>query len=139
MRNAKFAAAATLLLSAALAQAAVSPQEAARLGADLTPLGGEKAGNAAGTIPAWDGGLSSPAKAGFPVATDHTVAVRPDAVRMCLPAASNCATHTGAACLKVCRVFPAGSSHRRASPFDPPVSRVLPSGENAATRMAPPS
>lgn len=66
MRTSKFAAAATLLLSAAFAQAAVSPQEAARLGADLTPLGGEKAGNAAGTIPAWDGGLSSPAKAGFP-------------------------------------------------------------------------
>lgn len=43
----------------------ISAQDAARLGADLTPLGGEKAGNAAGTIPAWDGGLSSPAKAGF--------------------------------------------------------------------------
>jgi len=48
------------------ASAAISAQEAARLGADLTPLGGEKAGNAAGTIPAWDGGLGSPAKAGFP-------------------------------------------------------------------------
>jgi hypothetical protein len=46
--------------------AGVSAQDAARLGVDLTPLGGEKAGNAAGTIPAWDGGLSSPAKAGFP-------------------------------------------------------------------------
>ncbi|HUO97002.1 MAG TPA: DUF1329 domain-containing protein [Steroidobacteraceae bacterium] len=63
--------AALALVVAALAPstaalAAVSAQEAARLGADLTPLGGEKAGNAAGTIPAWDGGLSSPAKAGFP-------------------------------------------------------------------------
>jgi hypothetical protein len=48
------------------AWSAVSAQEAARLGADLTPLGAEKAGNAAGTIPAWDGGLSSAAKAGFP-------------------------------------------------------------------------
>ena len=66
MRIHKLAAAATLLLTGGLAQAAISPQEAARLGADLTPLGGEKAGNAAGTIPAWDGGLSSPAKAGFP-------------------------------------------------------------------------
>lgn len=53
-------------LSFGVAQAAVSAQEAARLGADLTPIGAEKAGNAAGTIPAWDGGLSSPAKAGFP-------------------------------------------------------------------------
>jgi hypothetical protein len=49
-----------------LALAEVTAQEAARLGADLTPLGAEKAGNTAGTIPAWDGGLDSPAKAGFP-------------------------------------------------------------------------
>jgi hypothetical protein len=48
------------------ASAAITAEEAARLGADLTPLGGEKAGNSAGTIPAWDGGLDSPAKAGFP-------------------------------------------------------------------------
>ena len=48
------------------ANAAVSAQEAARLGADLTPMGAIKAGNAAGTIPAWDGGITSPAKAGFP-------------------------------------------------------------------------
>jgi len=54
------------ILCAATAGAAVSPQEAARLGADLTPLGAEMAGNAAGTIPAWDGGLNSSAKAGFP-------------------------------------------------------------------------
>jgi hypothetical protein len=40
--------------------AAATPQEIARLGQDLTPLGGEKAGNAAGTIPAWDGGLAKP-------------------------------------------------------------------------------
>jgi hypothetical protein len=44
----------------------VSPQEAARLGADLTPLGGEKAGNADGSIPAWTGGLKSAADAGIP-------------------------------------------------------------------------
>ncbi len=69
MKIAKFAAVAALaiaLVPLQAAQAAVSAQDAARLGADLTPLGGEKAGNAAGTIPAWDGGLSSPAKAGFP-------------------------------------------------------------------------
>lgn len=51
---------------AASATAAISAQEAARLGADLTPLGGEKAGNAAGTIPAWDGGIRSAADAGVP-------------------------------------------------------------------------
>jgi len=69
MKVARIAALALVVASLApstAALAAVSAQEAARLGADLTPLGGEKAGNAAGTIPAWDGGLSSPAKAGFP-------------------------------------------------------------------------
>jgi hypothetical protein len=54
------------LLFAPLAWAAVSPQDAARLGQELTPLGGEKAGNADGSIPAWDGGIKSPAEAGFP-------------------------------------------------------------------------
>jgi Protein of unknown function (DUF1329) len=53
------------LLCASFACGAVSPQEAARLGADLTPLGGEKAGNADGSIPAWTGGLKSAAEAGF--------------------------------------------------------------------------
>ena len=69
MYVAKFVAVAALIaaLSPSVSvNAAVTAQEAARLGADLTPMGGEKAGNAAGTIPAWDGGLSSPAKAGFP-------------------------------------------------------------------------
>jgi Protein of unknown function (DUF1329) len=54
------------VLFAQLAWGAVSPQEAARLGADLTPLGAEKAGNADGSIPAWTGGLKSAADAGFP-------------------------------------------------------------------------
>lgn len=40
--------------------AAVSEQEAKRLEGDLTPMGAERAGNAAGSIPAWDGGLTSP-------------------------------------------------------------------------------
>ena len=59
-----------LLLSAAMmafsvnALAAVSGADAARLGADLTPMGAEKAGNAAGTIPAWTGGITTPI-AGF--------------------------------------------------------------------------
>jgi hypothetical protein len=34
--------------------AAVSPEQAARLGEDLTPLGAERAGNADGSIPAWN-------------------------------------------------------------------------------------
>ncbi|HUI63093.1 MAG TPA: DUF1329 domain-containing protein [Steroidobacteraceae bacterium] len=59
-----FAAAAWLV--ATPSWSAVSAQEAARLGADLTPMGAEKAGNADGTIPEWTGGIRSAADAGFP-------------------------------------------------------------------------
>jgi hypothetical protein len=51
---------------ATIAVAGVTSQQAARLGGELTPMGAEKAGNAAGTIPAWNGGLSSAAQAGAP-------------------------------------------------------------------------
>lgn len=47
----------TALLMASAAHAAVSPEEASKLGNTLTPLGAETAGNSAGTIPAWTGGL----------------------------------------------------------------------------------
>ena len=50
--------------------AAVKPSEAARLGADLTPLGAETAGNADGTIPAWNGGILNP-PAGYKVGDHH--------------------------------------------------------------------
>jgi hypothetical protein len=46
-----------LSLLAANVMAAVSPQEADKLGTSLTPLGAEKAGNADGSIPAWTGGI----------------------------------------------------------------------------------
>lgn len=52
--------------TATIATAAVTGPQAARLGADLTPMGAEKAGNAAGTIPAWTGGITSAAQAGAP-------------------------------------------------------------------------
>jgi hypothetical protein len=58
--------AAALMLFASAAFGAVSTQEAARLGQELTPLGAEKAANADGSIPAWTGGLKSAADAGFP-------------------------------------------------------------------------
>jgi hypothetical protein len=64
LRSLKFAAAMLLASSASLA--AVTEQDAARLGAQLTPMGGEKAANADGSIPAWTGGIKSPADAGFP-------------------------------------------------------------------------
>lgn len=53
------------LLLAPAAFGAVGPEEAAHLGAELTPVGGEKAANADGGIPAWTGGIKSPADAGF--------------------------------------------------------------------------
>ncbi|MBK7658873.1 MAG: DUF1329 domain-containing protein [Betaproteobacteria bacterium] len=56
-----FAAGAAFALPVA---AELSAADLAKLGTTLTPLGAEKAGNAAGTIPAWDGGITKPV-AGF--------------------------------------------------------------------------
>lgn len=56
----------TILGAGVLAAAWVSTAGAAQLGADMTPMGAERAGNAAGTIPAWNGGIKSAAEAGFP-------------------------------------------------------------------------
>src|SRR5690554_1005202 len=48
-----------MLSSAVLtANAAVSEEEAAKLGNELTPMGAIRAGNAEGTIPAWGGGFT---------------------------------------------------------------------------------
>lgn len=55
------------------ALAAVSADEAKKLGAELTEVGAEKAGNKEGTIPAYTGGLTTP-PAGF----DKDKGVRPD-------------------------------------------------------------
>src|SRR5258706_10545985 len=43
-----------------IASGTVLAQDAGELGKGLTPMGAEKAGNAAGTIPAWDGGMTKP-------------------------------------------------------------------------------
>ena len=40
--------------------AAITAEEAAKLGAELTPVGANPKGNAAGTIPPWTGGLRTP-------------------------------------------------------------------------------
>lgn len=60
----------TLSLMAGSTLAAVSADQAAKLGSTLTPVGAEKAGNAEGTIPAWDGGLTQ-VPAGFKVTGDR--------------------------------------------------------------------
>ncbi len=52
-----------LSLLATSVMAAVSAEEAAKLGTTLTPIGAEKAGNADGSIPEWTGGLPTNAGA----------------------------------------------------------------------------
>lgn len=49
----------SLSLIAGTVAAKVTPEQAEQLGKNLTPAGAEVAANAAGTIPAWDGGLHS--------------------------------------------------------------------------------
>jgi hypothetical protein len=67
------------VVSIASLEAELSPQEVARLGADLTPLGAEKAGNAEGTIPAWEGGITTP-PAGYEPGMHHPDPFADDAV-----------------------------------------------------------
>ena len=62
-----------LALACALAcpaAAEISADGIARLGRDLTPLGGERAGNADGTIPEWTGGITKP-PAGYQLGEHH--------------------------------------------------------------------
>jgi hypothetical protein len=56
----KAAVSAALVLSVTAVSAKVPESELARLGADLTPMGSERAGNADGTIPEWTGGITEP-------------------------------------------------------------------------------
>ena len=51
--------AACLMMAAGSLQAGVSPEAADKLGDSLTPMGAERAGNADGSIPAWEGGLTT--------------------------------------------------------------------------------
>jgi hypothetical protein len=61
------------------ALAAVSSNEASRLGQDLTPFGSVKAGNEAGTIPPWTGGLTSDdAPSGYKGSGQHHINPFPD-------------------------------------------------------------
>lgn len=73
--------------SSVLAYAKVSPEEAARLDADLTPLGAERAGNAAGTIPSWTGGITEPPP-GYEPGDHHPDPYPDDAVLFTISAAN---------------------------------------------------
>ena len=64
--------------------AELSADQIARLGADLTPLGGEKAGNADGTIPEWNGGLTQ-APAGYQAGKHYVDPYAGDAIKFTLP------------------------------------------------------
>jgi hypothetical protein len=61
------------------AMAKISPEQAARLGNDLTPLGAEKAANADGSIPAWTGGITE-APAGYAAGMHHLDPFKDDKV-----------------------------------------------------------
>ncbi len=69
------------------AHAGISAAEANRLGHDLTPLGGEMAGNADGTIPAWTGGITTP-PAGYVVGMHHPDPFKDDQVLFTITAAN---------------------------------------------------
>ena len=61
----------TLALSASgSAFAKITSAEAAKLDTELTPMGGERAGNADGSIPKWTGGITK-APAGYTVGDHH--------------------------------------------------------------------
>ncbi len=62
--------AAMLASFAVQANAGISEDEASRLGNDLTPLGGIKAGNDDGSIPEWTGGITEP-PAGYEPGQHH--------------------------------------------------------------------
>lgn len=75
MRRWRVAALAAVLASGTAA-AAETPQRAAALGNSLTPVGAERAGNAAGTIPPWTGGVHD----GGGLAVDRFAGERPTLV-----------------------------------------------------------
>ncbi len=76
-----------LLTSVLGARAGISAADASRLGNDLTPLGGEKAGNADGSIPAWDGGITK-APAGYTPGMHHPDPFAGDTVKFTITAAN---------------------------------------------------
>ena len=73
-------------LASSVAFAKVPASEVEKLGSTLTPMGSEKAGNAAGTIPAWDGGITKP-PAGYNVGDFHPDPYASDSVQFTITAA----------------------------------------------------
>jgi Protein of unknown function (DUF1329) len=103
------------------ALAAITAADANRLGDDLTPLGGEKAGNADGSIPAWTGGLTAP-PAGYTPGMHHPDPYKDDQVMFTVTAANadQYASLLTAGHLALLKTYPTYSlpvypSHRSAS------------------------
>ena len=67
-----------MVLSCSVA-AKITPEQAAKLGNELTPLGAEKAANADGSIPAWTGGITA-APAGYTPGMHHPDPFKDDKV-----------------------------------------------------------
>lgn len=79
MFNSPFSRHSLLALGLLLSQpalCAVSAEQAVQLDQNLTPMGGERAGNADGSIPAWDGGYQPPSSGGTTL-SDPYAADRP--------------------------------------------------------------
>jgi hypothetical protein len=70
MKKLTLLASAVAMIVSCSALAKITPEQAARLNADLTPIGAERAGNADGTIPEWTGGILT-APAGFTPGDHH--------------------------------------------------------------------
>jgi hypothetical protein len=67
--------------------AGVTAEEAAKLDGELTPLGAIRAGNGEGTIPAWEGGITTP-PASYHVGMHHPDPFASDAVQFTITAAN---------------------------------------------------
>ena len=74
-----------ILLMVSVAWSELSEEEIARLDADLTPMGAVKAGNAEGTIPAWEGGITVP-PAGYIIGEKHIDPFAKDKILMTISA-----------------------------------------------------
>jgi len=60
----------SVALASMAATAAVTPEQAAQLGQELTPVGAQRSGNSDGSIPAWNNGITT-APAGYTTGDHH--------------------------------------------------------------------
>src|SRR5262245_43152281 len=65
----------------------ISAADVERLGKDLTPLGGEKAGNADGSIPPWTGGITEPPP-GYSPGQHHPDPFKDDSIKFTITASN---------------------------------------------------